>query len=256
LTHNDHGTQQSSAPAAASQPYERRHLIRYISLKLAAQDLPSYTRASKEFLGLTGGLIRSYREKSRLLSGYLCPADQRIQAFLDDYLADVTLESPLRLPAKTFILDRPGLARELSLPVDGDTFQNDYVASYRLEQGVLHNPSSDRRTTKGVFHVASGGLPVPLDKKEVPKRVFGNLMTAAFNPPADLLPLPFLAGQEEQAHTMVSLLLRPMVAPAVPGHTPARSMETRFFVPGGLVSNLDFVETIFGNAGDPFARRE
>ena len=28
-------------------------------------------------------------------------------------------------------------------------------------------------------------------------------------------------------------------------------METRFFVPGSLVSNLDFVEEIFGNGGDP-----
>ncbi len=29
-------------------------------------------------------------------------------------------------------------------------------------------------------------------------------------------------------------------------------MEVRFFVPGGLISNLDFVESIFGNAGDPY----
>ena len=29
-------------------------------------------------------------------------------------------------------------------------------------------------------------------------------------------------------------------------------MEIRFFAPGSLVSNLDFVESIFGNAGDPF----
>ena len=28
-------------------------------------------------------------------------------------------------------------------------------------------------------------------------------------------------------------------------------MEIRFFTPGTLVRNLDFVETIFGNAGDP-----
>ena len=28
-------------------------------------------------------------------------------------------------------------------------------------------------------------------------------------------------------------------------------MEIRFFAPGSLVSNLDFVESIFGNAGDP-----
>ncbi|MFT3847699.1 MAG: hypothetical protein QM739_03205 [Propionivibrio sp.] len=29
-------------------------------------------------------------------------------------------------------------------------------------------------------------------------------------------------------------------------------METRFFVPGSLVANLDFVESIFGNGGDPY----
>ncbi|HEV8549087.1 MAG TPA: hypothetical protein VGQ57_08665, partial [Polyangiaceae bacterium] len=29
-------------------------------------------------------------------------------------------------------------------------------------------------------------------------------------------------------------------------------MEVRFFAPGSLVSNLDFVESIFGNGGDPF----
>jgi len=92
---------------------------------------------------------------------------------------------------------------------------------------------------------------VPLDKKEVPRRVFGNLMLAALNPPADMLLLPFLAGEETPASTMVSLLLRPMVAPEVPGLSPAKTMETRFFAPGSLVCNLDFVETIFGNAGDP-----
>jgi hypothetical protein len=32
----------------------------------------------------------------------------------------------------------------------------------------------------------------------------------------------------------------------------AKSMETRFFAPASLVSNLDFVEGIFGNAGDPY----
>ena len=29
-------------------------------------------------------------------------------------------------------------------------------------------------------------------------------------------------------------------------------MEIRFFAPGNLVGNLDFVESIFGNGGDPF----
>jgi hypothetical protein len=35
------------------------------------------------------------------------------------------------------------------------------------------------------------------------------------------------------------------------GLHPDAAMETRFFVPGALVANLDFVESIFGNAGDP-----
>ncbi|WNH08306.1 hypothetical protein [Thalassobellus suaedae] len=30
-----------------------------------------------------------------------------------------------------------------------------------------------------------------------------------------------------------------------------KSLEVRFFAPGNLVSNLDFVESIFGNAGNP-----
>jgi hypothetical protein len=63
--------------------------------------------------------------------------------------------------------------------------------------------------------------------------------------------LPFLSEQEEQAYTMVTLTMRPLVCAAVPGVSPSKTMETRFFAPGSLVSNLDFVETIFGNAGDP-----
>ncbi len=49
----------------------------------------------------------------------------------------------------------------------------------------------------------------------------------------------------------VSLLLRPLVCPAT-GRDPEKTMEIRFFAPGSLVSNLDFVESIFGNGGDPY----
>src|ERR671914_402788 len=66
-----------------------------------------------------------------------------------------------------------------------------------------------------------------------------------------MLRLPFTAGWKKPVETMVSLLLRPLLCPAVPKVTPEKRLEVRFFVPGGLVSNLDFVESIFGNAGDP-----
>ena len=42
------------------------------------------------------------------------------------------------------------------------------------------------------------------------------------------------------------------VGVGVPGRTRERRMETRFIVPGSMVANLDFVEGIFGNAGDPY----
>jgi len=51
---------------------------------------------------------------------------------------------------------------------------------------------------------------------------------------------------------MVSLLLRPTVSPVVPGVYPAKQMEVYCLAPGSLVSNLDFLESVFGNAGDPY----
>jgi len=63
---------------------------------------------------------------------------------------------------------------------------------------------------------------------------------------------PFTSEEESPVHAFASILLRPVVSPDVPGFSKEKTMETRFFAPGNLVSNLDFVESIFGNAGDPF----
>lgn len=231
---------------------ERRTAAGAILLKLAAMgvELPDGVSAEEDVFHLAGNLFARYREQARLLADHLCPADRRIQQYLDSLLATADAP-PVRLPGETLILDQYGLARELSLPMDGDRWENELVSSYRLDNGVLHNPVNDRRTTQGVFHVAEGGLPIPADKKRVPLGTFLRLLDAALRPPAELRRLPFTAGWPRPAETMVSLLLRPLVCPAVPRVTPEKRMEVRFFVPGGLVSNLDFVESIFGNAGDP-----
>ena len=68
---------------------------------------------------------------------------------------------------------------------------------------------------------------------------------------AEALQARLRATQPLPAECFVSLLLRPVIGPEVPGYCAARTMEIRFFAPGSLVSNLDFVESIFGNAGDP-----
>jgi len=205
-----------------------------------------------EFAEIAHGLLANYHEKSRLLHDHSCPVDQRINNFLNDYFQDVTDQRRLSVPKRSLVLDRHGLARELSLPADGDEFISDLVSSYRLRNGVLHNPKHDRRTTKGTFHVCEGGLPIPADKKSVPKVVFARLFEAAMSPPDELLHLPFTYRSESSAKAFVSLLIRPLVCPEVQDVTPEKSMEIRFFVPGTLASNLDFVESIFGNAGDPF----
>ena len=228
------------------------HLIEFINLKLAAMGQPIYGREEDfTYLSLSRSLLANYQEKSRLLVKHLCPADKAIDAFLRSYLgAELVGNEPL-VPASTFTLDRAGLARVLSLPPDQDAFDGPSLKSYRVHQGVLHNPEKDRRTTEGVFHVTEEGLPIPADKKAVPKRVFAGLLKAALNPPAELLRLPFTGGQPKEAAIWVSLLMRPTVVPEIPGVSPRKSMEVRFFAPAGLVANLDFVESIFGNAGDP-----
>ncbi|MCU1291367.1 MAG: hypothetical protein JWP08_217, partial [Bryobacterales bacterium] len=225
---------------------------RYINLKLAALGQPaSKATADARALEIAGPLLRNYWQKDQMLGHQLCPADTRIQCFLDEYLRDASSEPVPRLPGQTFVLDRPGLGRVLSLPPDSDTFSSPYLNSYRVPQGVLHNPRSDRRTTKGVFHIVEGGLPVPADKIAVPKIVFAKLLAEALRPPSDVLDLPFTATQSDRARSFVTLLLRPLVCPATETE-PEKRMEPRFFVPGSLVSNLDFVESIFGNGGDPY----
>ncbi len=83
-----------------------------------------------------------------------------------------------------------------------------------------------------------------------PKVAFARLLRLALTPPEEALVLPFTADQEAKARLFVSLLLRPLVCPAT-ATEPEKTMEIRFFAPGSLVGNLDFVEAIFGNGGDP-----
>lgn len=226
----------------------------YINLKFASRGLPIVgDEADFPFLEMGRSLILNFQERLRLLKSHRSPVDRHIVRWLDTYLADTGEFGPEdpKLP-DAMVLERHGLARLLSLPEGGDCFESSIVSSYRTWQGVCHNPAKDRRTTKGVFHVAEGGLPIAADKLAVPKATFARLLKAALHPPDELLTLPYTRAEPQSVRAFVSLLLRPLVCPEVPGFTKQKTMETRFFAPGNLVSNLDFVESIFGNAGDPF----
>nr|WP_114046214.1 hypothetical protein [Acidipropionibacterium virtanenii] len=228
-------------------------MINQANLRLALNGLPLPATGAATDIEVIAPVLARQRELRREVPELLCPADRRIQGFLDRYLEAAGVALRPRIPDTTLVLDEAGLARTLSLPVDADEFSSDLVASFRVANGVLHNPRNDRRTTAGVFHIVEGGLAIPDDKKAVPAAVFARLLESAFQAPAGDTLLPYTATQdaEHQAHTYVSLLMRPVVVPQVPELVSERRMETRFFAPGGLVSNLDFVEGIFGNAGDP-----
>ncbi len=68
-------------------------LIRYINLKLAALGQPS----------------SNYYQKDQLRGDLLCPADTRVQAFLDSYLSDVAPGGAPRLlrPSSSTVPDSP-----------------------------------------------------------------------------------------------------------------------------------------------------
>ncbi len=237
----------------------RKDIVQYINLQLASLGQPLFQdneNDAEKFCNpklqqLTGAFTKGFREKSRLLSKYLSPADSRIQDFINDYLKDIEFNKSYALPNDTLILNQKGHAREISLPPNGTSFVSENITSHRIKQGILNNPINDKRTTKGTFHIVEGDLPVPLDKIEVPKIAFAHFLNAALNPSEELKTLPFTANQADKAKVMVSLLMRPMVCPEVKGVISKKSLEVRFFAPGSLVSNLDFVESIFGNAGDP-----
>lgn len=232
----------------------KEYIHQYIKLRLEALGLVDgefQDDAGDGFLHLAKSLIINYRERERQFKNYLCPADQRIQNFINGYFKGADAPE-IQIPSFTFTLDFYGIARELSIPEKREEYTSQYLTSYRVKQGILHNPRNDRRTTKGVFHIAEGGLPIPDDKKAVPLKTAALLLQKATTIEGDVFNLPFTEDCNKKAKIFVSLLLRPKVSPEVEGLSPRKTMEVRFFAPGSLVSNLDFVESIFGNGGSPY----
>ena len=94
----------TAASTAASREIE---LVWYLKLKLAALGQPAGDgTAEPGFLQIAQPLLRSYETKDRLLRGHLCPADARIQSFLDDYLKGAP--GIPRLPSRTLVLTGRG----------------------------------------------------------------------------------------------------------------------------------------------------
>ena len=155
------------------------------------------------------------------------------------------------LPAGALITERDGISRGALHPLDKDEFE--IIHSF-LRPGermaVATTLASDRRTDGGRLPCGRWrGPPVSADRKEVFKSHLRPSPAAA--PTLLATPCPALHRHQRKARAgLRSLLLRLIVSPFL--QTPAeKSMEVSLFRPGKPCLHLDFVESIFGNAGDP-----
>ena len=214
-------------------------------LKFNNQPLPSGVDNSLADFEDFMSIYRASVSQKKL--GYI---DQRFQDFIkkefEGYLENHSL------PNNILELDKAGLAALLSLPKNSNEYHSGNLDSYRTMQGVMHNTVNDRRTTKGVFHVSDGGLPIAADKTEVPKRTFSKLFEKALHSNKIDLELPYTYKEEYKAQTFLSLLLKPKVVPDIEGIQTGKKMMVRFIAPGSLAANLSFVENIFGNGGNTY----
>ena len=161
-------------------------LIQYINLKLASWAArPSRRTRTPKFHEMAAALLSHHRETDRLLANYLCPADQRIQNFLYDYLKDVALS--VKLPAHTLFWIVTGWRARCRCRRIATISRRTSSVRIACKQGVLHNPKSDRRTTQGHFsHRRRAACRFPTTRSAVPKGVFGNMLRRALTPPHGL----------------------------------------------------------------------
>ena len=235
---------------------DRRQLIRYINLKLAALGRPTAGNAGETaFLDVAHDLLAQYQEYRRLLDDYLCPADQRIQDFLDEHLAGEPLNGPIRLPARTFVARPPRPRPRAVAAVDGDDVTEraarELPRPQRRAAQPQERPPHDRRASSTS---PRAGCRSPATRWRCRRRVFARAV-----PPRrrtrrpSCCALPFTADQAEPAR---AVRLAAAAAARLPGGArrlpAARRWRSASSRPAAWSSNLDFVESIFGNAGDPY----
>src|SRR5512136_1726234 len=78
--------------------------LQHINLQLAALGQPTCeVEGDQQYLKIADSLLKNYSQQRRLLAKYRCPADQRIQDFLNAYLHENGLDAAISLPGETFV---------------------------------------------------------------------------------------------------------------------------------------------------------
>ena len=233
---------------------ERRAAVSSILLKLAAMGVRIPAGAGDEdVLHLAGDLFARYREQTRLLSEHLCPADQRIQRYIDGLLAVGGRRRPRRAcrrrrSSSTATAWRAS-CRCRSTRTPGTTSWSRATGS---TTACCTTPSTTAARPRASSTSPRAGSRSPRTRLRVPLVAYLRLLRGGAAP-AGGAAAPAVHGQLAGAGRDDGLAAAAAARlPRGAQSSPEKRMEVRFFAPGGLVSNLDFVESIFGNAGDPY----
>ncbi len=178
-----------------------------------------------------GRLVEAYRLASELVdrprgvsgtSGAKCPADRRIESFLNDYFADLkpAVAAP---PARRRRWSCPGTASPASCRSPRTPTATATTMSARTACGTAcctirrTRPPHHRR---GPSTSPRGACRFPATRRPSPSGPPPPVPPRPVTSAADLLVVPFTADRPEPSRGFVSLLLRPIVCPEVPGVCP------------------------------------
>ena len=246
----------SVSPAMRRSRPQNDELERYINLKLAALGQPDQprNRAAVIFWRSPGPLLRNYHQKDLLLGNRLCPADLRIQAFLDAYLEDVSARGR-GAAARRHLRPRPPRhgARDVACRRVGDLFASPYLSSYRVPQGVLHNPK--QRPPHHPGHL-SHRRRRPARSGRQDRRAQASFRRPAcrraLRPPADLLRCRSPATRRQQVPAVCVAAAAAGRLSRRPASDPQKTMEIRFFAPAAWSATSISSRASSATRGDPY----
>ena len=155
-----------------------------------------------ELARLAGELVESSGPGGSGPDG-VCPADRRIESFLNDYFADAMPVPPLELPAPTLVLPRHGIAPRAVAPGGRRQLLQRVCpllprAQRRAAQPAQRPPHHRRARSTS----PRAACRFPATRRPSPLATVAALFRHAVAPPADLLIVPFTADRPAAASAL------------------------------------------------------
>ena len=121
---------------------KRQVVLQHICLQLASLGHKCQLTEDHSYLSVAKNLLKNYSEQRKLLAEYRCPADQRIEDFLNDYLKSNNVDKSVRRQRRLFLMEAPRYQWLINDPISGipDTrhqFFSEKRASHPVREWIL-----------------------------------------------------------------------------------------------------------------------